>query len=75
MRAALCCGVRAQLKGMLDLVERDVLVPAGVSFLRLDGSVDAGQRFGIVQVRVGAPHTTLLVGGCDGLGRGLASCR
>lgn len=29
--------VFAQLKGMLDLVEADVLRPAGVSFLRLDG--------------------------------------
>lgn len=27
----------AQLKALLDIVERDVLQPAGVSFLRLDG--------------------------------------
>lgn len=40
---------------MLDLVERDVLVPGGVSFLRLDGSVEASQRFGIVQVREPLP--------------------
>ena len=44
---------------MLDLVERDVLTPLGVSFLRLDGSVDAGQRFGIVQVGW-MPHSALL---------------
>jgi len=29
--------VFAQLKGMLDLVEADVLRPGGISFLRLDG--------------------------------------
>ena len=42
--------VFAQLKGLLDLVERDVLKPAGVSFLRLDGSVEATQRFGVVRL-------------------------
>ena len=36
--------VFAQMKGMLDLVERDVLTPAGVSFLRLDGSLEATSR-------------------------------
>ena len=36
--------VFAQMKGMLDLVERDVLIPAGVSFLRLDGSLEATSR-------------------------------
>lgn len=41
-----------QLKGMLDLVERDVLQPAGLSFLRLDGGVEASERFNIVQVSV-----------------------
>ncbi len=35
---------------MLDLVERDLLTPLGVSFLRLDGSVDASARFALVQV-------------------------
>ena len=39
----------AQLKAMLDLVERDVLQPAGVTYLRLDGSLEAGARFGVVQ--------------------------
>ena len=33
-----------QVKGMLDLVERDVLLPNGVSFLRLDGSLEASAR-------------------------------
>jgi hypothetical protein len=42
--------VPLQLKGMLDLVEQDLLTPLGVSYLRLDGSVDANQRFAIVQV-------------------------
>jgi TATA-binding protein-associated factor len=41
--------VFAQLKGMLDLVESCLLRPLGVSSLRLDGSVDAGARFGVVQ--------------------------
>ncbi len=27
----------AQLKGYLDIVEADVLAPAGISYLRLDG--------------------------------------
>jgi len=45
--------VFAQLKGLLDIVERDVLGPqgslAGVSYLRLDGSVDASRRFDIAR--------------------------
>eukprot|EP00884_Botryococcus_braunii_P013723 jgi/Botrbrau1/22351/Bobra.0002s0029.1 len=41
--------VFAQLKGMLDLVAEDLLNPMGIPFLRLDGSVEASQRFGIVQ--------------------------
>lgn len=36
--------VFAQMKGMLDLVERDVLLPSGVSFLRLDGSMEPNSR-------------------------------
>lgn len=31
--------VFAQLKGLLDIVEQDVMRPAGISYLRLDGSV------------------------------------
>lgn len=41
--------VFAQLKGMLDLVESCLLKPLGVSSLRLDGSIDAAARFGVVQ--------------------------
>lgn len=41
--------VFAQLRGMLDLVESLLLQPLGVSSLRLDGSVDASARFGVVQ--------------------------
>ncbi|XP_059929981.1 TATA-binding protein-associated factor 172 isoform X1 [Gadus macrocephalus] len=39
-----------QLKSMLDMVEKDLLRPKlpSVSYLRLDGSVPAGQRHGIV---------------------------
>ena len=32
------------MKSMLDLVERDVLQPNGVSFLRLDGGLEASAR-------------------------------
>ena len=37
--------VFAQLKGLLDLVESEVLAPLRVSSLRIDGSVDAAERF------------------------------
>lgn len=39
-----------QLKSMLDIVEQDLLKPklASVTYLRLDGSVPAGQRHAIV---------------------------
>ena len=37
--------VFAQLRGLLDLVETDVLGPLGASSLRIDGSVDATERF------------------------------
>ena len=37
--------VFAQLKGLLDLVESEVLAPMHVSSLRIDGSVDAAERF------------------------------
>lgn len=36
--------VFAQLKSLLDIVERDVLQPAGISYLRLDGRCDHLQR-------------------------------
>ena len=41
--------VFAQLKALLDLVEGTVLAPLGVSSLRVDGSVDATERFRRVQ--------------------------
>ena len=39
-----------QLKSMLDMVEKDLLKPKlpSVTYLRLDGSVPAGQRHAIV---------------------------
>lgn len=46
-RALIFC----QLKGMLDIVEKDLLVThmSSVSYLRLDGSVPPGQRQALVQ--------------------------
>jgi TATA-binding protein-associated factor len=41
--------VFAQMKGTLDLVESQLLQPLGLTYLRLDGSVGAGARFGLVQ--------------------------
>jgi TATA-binding protein-associated factor len=41
--------VFAQLKQMLDMTERDLLQPFGISYLRLDGSTEASQRFAVVQ--------------------------
>jgi TATA-binding protein-associated factor len=38
-----------QLKPLLDLVQRLVMEPMGVSYLRIDGGVEASQRFQIVQ--------------------------
>ncbi|KAJ9524538.1 hypothetical protein QJQ45_024108, partial [Haematococcus lacustris] len=67
--------VFAQLKGMLDLVERDVLQPCGVTYLRLDGSVESSQRFNIVQ-RFNADPTIdvlLLTTAVGGLGLNLTS--
>ncbi|KAG1666532.1 hypothetical protein FOA52_014429 [Chlamydomonas sp. UWO 241] len=67
--------VFAQLKGMLDLAERHVLVPRGVSFLRLDGSLDSSARFGVVQ-RFNADPTIdvlLLTTAVGGLGLNLTS--
>ena len=39
----------AQLKATLDLAEEQLLRPLGVTFLRLDGSVDGAARFAIAQ--------------------------
>lgn len=67
--------VFAQLKGMLDLVESCLLRPLGVSSLRLDGSVDASQRFGVVQRFNSDPtiQVLLLTTHVGGLGLNLTS--
>ncbi|KAF6253887.1 SNF2 family N-terminal domain-containing protein [Scenedesmus sp. NREL 46B-D3] len=67
--------VFAQLKGMLDLVEGCLLRPLGVSSLRLDGSVDAGSRFGVVQRFNSDPtiQVLLLTTHVGGLGLNLTS--
>ena len=41
--------VFSQNRAMLDLVETSVLIPLRISFLRIDGSVDAAERFRRVQ--------------------------
>ncbi|KAG2490891.1 hypothetical protein HYH03_010808 [Edaphochlamys debaryana] len=67
--------VFAQHKALLDIVERDLLGPYGVSYLRLDGSVEAGARFGIVQ-RFNADPTIdvlLLTTGVGGVGLNLTA--
>ncbi|KAK9823112.1 hypothetical protein WJX72_000353 [[Myrmecia] bisecta] len=67
--------VFAQLKSFLDLVERDVLRPLGVTFLRLDGSVEATQRFSLVQRFNGDPtvEVMLLTTHVGGLGLNLTA--
>ena len=46
-RALIFC----QLKTMLDIIEKDLLKPfmSSVTYMRLDGSIDATKRHGIVQ--------------------------
>jgi TATA-binding protein-associated factor len=67
--------VFAQLKPLLDLVERDLLQPLGVSYLRLDGSVEASQRFSLVQRFNSDPtiDVLLLTTHVGGLGLNLTS--
>lgn len=67
--------VFAQLKGMLDLVESCLLKPLGISSLRLDGSVDASARFGVVQRFNSDPtiQVLLLTTHVGGLGLNLTS--
>ncbi|GFR50409.1 hypothetical protein Agub_g12626, partial [Astrephomene gubernaculifera] len=67
--------VFAQHKALLDIVERDLLTPYGVSYLRLDGSVEAGARFGIVQRFNSDPtiDVLLLTTGVGGVGLNLTS--
>ena len=67
--------VFAQHKALLDLVERDLLAPYGVSYLRLDGGVEAGARFAVVQ-RFNADPTIdvlLLTTGVGGVGLNLTA--
>lgn len=47
-----------QLKSMLDIVEHDLLRPQlpSVTYLRLDGSIPAGQRHSIVSRYALSPH-------------------
>eukprot|EP00198_Chlamydomonas_reinhardtii_P002616 XP_001691952.1 SNF2 superfamily protein [Chlamydomonas reinhardtii] len=62
-------------KALLDLVERDLLAPYGVSYLRLDGGVEAGARFAVVQ-RFNADPTIdvlLLTTGVGGVGLNLTA--
>lgn len=67
--------VFAQLKSTLDLVEQDVLQPHNVTYLRLDGSVDATQRFAVVQRFNSDPtiDVLLLTTHVGGLGLNLTS--
>ncbi|GIL55055.1 hypothetical protein Vafri_10704, partial [Volvox africanus] len=67
--------VFAQHKALLDIVERDLMTPYGVSYLRLDGSVEASARFGIVQ-RFNTDPTIdvlLLTTGVGGVGLNLTA--
>ncbi|KAI3435532.1 hypothetical protein D9Q98_001597 [Chlorella vulgaris] len=73
------CGHRvlvfAQLKGLLDLVEAHVLAPLRVSSLRIDGGVEAAERFRRVQ-RFNADPTIdvmLLTTAVGGLGLNLTA--
>ncbi|KAK7075654.1 btaf1 RNA polymerase II, B-TFIID transcription factor-associated, 170kDa [Halocaridina rubra] len=55
--------VFCQLKGMLDIIENDLLKPhlPRVTYLRLDGSVPAGSRHAIVQRYNADPSIDLLL--------------
>jgi len=67
--------VFAQTKAMLNLVESSVLNPMKVSFLRIDGSVDAIERFNVVQKFNADPtiDVMLLTTSVGGLGLNLTS--
>lgn len=67
--------VFAQLKKLLDVVEASILIPAGITFLRLDGSVDRHQRISIVQKFNSDPTigVMLLTTKVGGLGLNLTS--
>ncbi len=65
----------AQLKSLLDLVARDVLHPANISYVRLDGTVPPSQRFAMVQQFNSDPtiDVMLLTTHVGGLGLNLTS--
>ena len=65
----------AQTKAMLNLVESAVLKPMGVSHLRIDGDVDAVERFNVVQKFNADPtiDVMLLTTSVGGLGLNLTS--
>ncbi|GMH43351.1 hypothetical protein BSKO_11273 [Bryopsis sp. KO-2023] len=67
--------VFGQLRELLDIVESDVLVPAGITFLRLDGSVDGRRRMSVVQKFNSDPTigVMLLTTRVGGLGLNLTS--
>jgi TATA-binding protein-associated factor len=67
--------VFAQTKAMLNLVESAVLKPMGVSHLRIDGDVDALERFNVVQKFNADPtiDVMLLTTSVGGLGLNLTS--
>ena len=67
--------VFAQTKAMLNLVESSVLNPMNVSYLRIDGSVDAVERFDVVQKFNADPtiDVMLLTTSVGGLGLNLTS--
>ena len=60
--------VFAQLKQMLDMAERDLLRPFGISYLRLDGGTEASQRFAVVQQFNADPTIQVRVAGRVGDG-------
>lgn len=67
--------VFAQLKSLLDVVELSVLAPAGITYLRLDGSIESRKRMSIVQKFNSDPTigVMLLTTRVGGLGLNLTS--
>ncbi|CAG9461773.1 unnamed protein product [Pedinophyceae sp. YPF-701] len=53
--------VFCQAKALLDIVEDDVLRPLGASWVRLDGSVEASQRFGVAQTFNNDPSVDVML--------------
>lgn len=67
--------VFSQTKAMLNLVEAAVLAPMGASYLRIDGDVDAVERFNVVQKFNADPtiDVMLLTTSVGGLGLNLTT--